>query len=98
MGNLTVIFCEAKLTVPVNTSKATLEFDYGVTIVTVPAGSGTTLTNIVTISPVSISSAGNYTCSMTVAAPGVCGGGGTEPACPTKTSDPVALMVKCEFI
>ena len=48
------------------------------------------------ISPVSLSSAGEYTCTVTVTAPGVCGGGGSQPACPTYTSDPVALKVQCK--
>ena len=97
VGNQAVIFCRAKLTVPLNSSEAILEFDYGFTINSVPAGSGTNPLNAIIISPVSIFSAGEYTCTLTITAPGVCGGG-MEPACPTKTSDSVALMVKCEFI
>ena len=81
----------------VDVSGAMIKFEYGsIANNTITAVSGTNQTNTTTISPVSISSAGSYTCTVTVTASGVCGGGGSEPACPTNTSHPVTLMLQCE--
>ena len=77
-------------------SGAMIEFDYGFVSNTMAAVSGTTQDDEVTISPVEISSMDDYTCTVTVTAPDACGGGGSEPACPNKTSDAVALKVQCE--
>ena len=98
MGNKTVAFCSAELKEPLNASEAGFEFDYGFTINMSPVSVGTTVTNSAPISPTKVSFAGSYTCTVTVITFGVCGGGGSEPACPSKTSDPVQLMVKCKFI
>ena len=46
------------------------------------------------LSSVMLSSAGEYTGTVTVTASGVYGGGGSQPACPTKTSDPVTLTIQ----
>ena len=61
------------------------------------AVAGNNQIDMATISPVELSSAGEYTCTVTVTASGVCGGGGSELACPTKTSDAVKLTVMCEL-
>ena len=96
VGSSVSLTCTAVLSV--NVTWAMIEFDYGLgSSNTVAAVAGTTQTDVATLSPVTISSAGNYACSVTVTAPGVCGGGGSEPACPTRTSDPVALIVHCEL-
>ena len=94
-GSSANLTCTAILSVDV--SGAMIVFDYGFMTNTVAAIVGNNQTNMVTLSPVELSSASDYTCTLTVAAPGVCGGGGSEPACPTKTSDPVTLNVQCEL-
>ena len=94
VGDSITAFCNA--TVSVDVSEALIEFDYRFMSNTVAAVAGTTQTDMTTISPVSISSAGEYTCTVTVTASGVCGGDEPEPACPTKTSDPVSITVQCE--
>ena len=86
--------CTAILSV--NVSGAMIEFDYRLDGVSLETASGTTLTSTATIYPVTLSSAGEYTCTVTVTASGVCGGGGSEPACPTKTSNAISLTVQCE--
>ena len=45
--------------------------------------------------PVTLSSAGNYSCSVSVTAAGVCAE--SAPACPIRASDPVALTVISKF-
>ena len=76
---------------------AMIEFDYGVgSSNTVPVVAGTTQTNVGMISPVTISSAGDYTCTVTVTASGVCGESGLD--CPTGTSSPVSVAVLSEFV
>ena len=70
-------------------------FDYGFMTNTIAAVTGSTQTDIATVSPVEVSSSGDYTCTVTVIASGVCGGGG--PACPTNTSDAVPLIVQGEL-
>ena len=72
-------------------------FDYGLMNNTVTAVAGNTHTDMATISPVDLSSANDYDCTVTVTAPGVCGGGGSEPDCPIMASDPVPLKVQCEL-
>ena len=97
VGDSVTLTCTATLSIDV--SGAMIEFDYGsITTNTIAAVSGTSQTDIATISSVSISFVGEYTCTVTVTAPGlgVCGGGGPEPACPTKTSSTVSLTVHCE--
>ena len=95
VGSSVTLFCTALLTV--NISGAMIEFDYGFRSKSAFAASGTTQTNTTTISPVSISSAGEYTCTVTVTAPGVCESGPRQ-VCPTKISDPVSLTVLCECV
>ena len=75
-----------------------IKFDYKTMSNTTAVIPGTTQTDTATISSVTISSAGDYTCTVTVTAPGVCGGSGLEPACPNMTSDPVTLTVQCEWL
>ena len=94
IGSSTDLTCTAILSVDV--SGAMIEFDYGFVSNTLAMASDTTQNNVATISPVELFSAGEYTCTVTVTASGVCGGGGSEPDCPTKTSDAVALEVQCE--
>ena len=76
---------------------AVIEFDYGIVTTTMSAVSGTTQTDTAIITSATLSSAGEYTCTVNVTAPGVCGGGGTEPTCPVMTSDPVTLKLRCEY-
>ena len=77
-------------------SGSMIDFDYGLISHSGFAVAGTNQTNSSIITPVMISTAGEHTCTVTITAPGVCGGGGSEPACPNKTSDPVTLGVQCE--
>ena len=77
-------------------SGATIVFDYGFSSKMVTADGSTTQTNTATISTVTISSAGEYTCTVSVTASGVCGGGESEPTCPTSTSDAISLTVTCK--
>ena len=95
VGSSVSLICTAVLSVDV--SGSLIVFDYGFMNYTKAAVAGTTQTGMATISPVKLSSSGDYTCTVTVTAPGVCGGGGSEPVCPTNTSDPVPLKVQCEL-
>ena len=81
----------------VDASGAVIMFEYKFGDMSVDTASDTTLTNTVTVPTVTLSSAGDYTCTVTVTASGVCGGGGSEPACPTSTSGPVRLTVQCKW-
>ena len=95
LGSPVTLTCTATLSTDV--SGTMIKFEYGsITNNTIAAVSGTSQTDTATISSVSISSAGDYTCTVTVTASGVCGGG-SEPACPTDTSSTVALTVQCEW-
>ena len=47
--------------------------------------------------PVTLSSAVNYGCSVSVTAAGVCAADSSAPDCPSMTSDPVALTVISKF-
>ena len=95
LGGTVILTCTAMLNVDV--SGATVEFDYGIMSNPVDAIAGITQTNRATISPVMASSAGKYNCTVTITAPGVCGPMEPEPACPTKTSNPVTLAVQGEW-
>ena len=95
VGRSVNLTCTAILSADI--SGAMIVFDYGFMTNTMAAVAGNTQTDMATLSPVELSSAGDYTCAVTVTAPGVCGGGGSEPACPTVTSDPVTLNVQCEL-
>ena len=81
----------------VDVSGATIEFDYGYMKNIVDAAAGTTQTDTATIVHEEGFFASEYNCTVTVTASGVCGEGGSEPACPTKTSDSVSLPVQCEL-
>ena len=94
VGSPIVLFCTAELTASV--SGAEIEFNYQFKNNKVAAGVGLTQTNTVRISPVTLSSAGKYTCTVTILASGVCGDG-SEQACPIVTSDFASLAVLCEF-
>ena len=95
VGSSISLTCTAVLSVDV--SGAMIVFDYGFINNTVAAVAGNTQTDTATISPVEVSSADEYDCTVTVTAPGVCGEGESQPACPTNTSDAVALKVQCEL-
>ena len=95
IGSSISLTCTALLSVDV--SGAMIVFDYGFANNTVPALTGNTQTDTATISPVKLSSTDEYDCIVTVTALGVCGEGGSEPACPNNTSDAVALKVQCEL-
>ena len=94
LGSGTFLTCKAILSMGI--SGAMIEFDFDFTNTSVAANFSTTVISYAFI-PVTISSAGKYTCTVTATASGVCGGGGSEPACPTKTSDAVKLTVICEL-
>ena len=97
VGSSVTLTCTATLSVDV--SGAMIKFEHGsIATNTIAAVPGTTQTNAPTINTVTISSVGSsYTCKVTVTAPGVCGGGGSKPACPTKTSNTIPLTVQCEW-
>ena len=95
VGSSVYLTCSAMLSVDV--SGAVIEYDYGFMSNTTAVVAGTTQTNMATISPVEVSSAGDYNCTVIVTASGVCGEGEPVPACPNKTSDPVTLKVQCEL-
>ena len=94
VGSSATLTCMAVLSVDV--SGVVIEFDYKLGDTSVETASGSTLTNTATISIVALSSAGYYTCTVTVAAFGVCGGGSRQ-TCPTLTSDVVLLTMQCEW-
>ena len=97
VGDSITAFCNATLSV--NVCGAMIEFDYGFTSNTVEAIAGATqLTDKTIILSSTIISGSDYTCTVTVNASGVCGGGGSEPACPTKTSNAVTPIVQCELL
>ena len=95
VGHSVDLTCTAFLSVDV--SGAMIVFDYGFMTNIVAAVAGNIQTGIATISTVDLSSADEYDCTVTVTAPGVCGGDGSEPVCPTKTSNLVPLTVKREW-
>ena len=96
VGSSITLVCIAELGVPV--PGAVVEFDYGFTNNSKAAFDGTTQFDIVTISHVGVPSATNhYTCTVTVMASGMCGGGELEPTCPTKTSNVVIPTIQCEW-
>ena len=95
VGSFINLTCTAVLSVDV--SGAMIVFDYGFMNNTVPAVAGNNQIDMATISPVELSSANEYDCTVTVMAPGVCGGGESESVCPSNTSDPVPLKVQCEL-
>ena len=93
-GEPVTLICTTNLSS--NGSGAMIEFDYGFTNNLATVDDNLTQENKAVRSPVNIFSTGEYTCTVTVTAPGVCGGSGSEPACPTNTSDPVTLKVQCK--
>ena len=96
VGSSINLTCTAMLSV--NVPEAMFSFDYRFmnnSVLMIPDSMQSV--NIFMISPVAISSAGDYDCTVTVTVSGVCGGGGSEPACPTMTSDDVTLTVRCEL-
>ena len=96
VGSSVSLTCTAILSVDV--SGAMIAFDYEFMTKTIPAVAGSTQTGMATISPMELSSSGNYTCTVTVTATCMCGGRRRlEPACPKKTSNPVSLTVQCEL-
>ena len=87
--------CDAVLSLGV--SGSLIVFAYSNTDGSVATNFVTSLTSSVISIPVTLSLADEYTCTVTVTAPGVCGGGESEPDCPTMTSDAVTLAVKCKW-
>ena len=78
--------------------ETTFSFDYRFmnnSVLTIP-GSMQNSNNFM-ISPVTISSAGEYTCTVTVNETSVCGESGSESVCSSKTSAAVTLTVQCEL-
>ena len=89
VGNATLALCRAQLTV--NVSGCILQFDYGFVTIEVPGGSALDHYKFLALSPVNISSAGEYTCTVSVFDTDFC----TRNISP-KTSAAVTLTVQCE--
>ena len=89
LGNDITARCLAQLTV--NASGCILRFDYGSVKNLAPGGSALDLYNFLTLSPVNISSAGVYTCTVSVIDTGFC-----TRNISSKTSEGVTLTVQCE--
>ena len=89
VGNATTAVCHAQFTV--NAPGCTILFDYGLVTIEVPGGDGLDLYNFLALSPVNISSAGEYTCTVSVIDTDVC----TRTISP-KTGAAVTLTVHCE--
>ena len=85
MGDSITATCTVQLNF--NVSGCNIEYIYGFKTNTVAAGAGVTLHNFVTISPVNISSAGEYTCTVTVLAGPYCQVNGSGQLSMPRTSD-----------
>ena len=96
LGDAIFAICTVQLnfTVP----GCAFEYDYGFTTTTTPASTGTTAVSTVTVSPVNISLAGEYTCTVTVRHNDFCQGVGSEQVFTPRTSDVVTLRVQCMCI
>ena len=94
VGDSITASCNATLRMDV--TGATIEFDYRLTSNIIDAVAGTVQTDKANISSSAVIPGGEYTCTVTVAALGICGGGWSEAACPTKISDPVIMPVERE--
>ena len=88
LGESTLATCIASVTV--NVSLCSVQFDYGLVTNEVAGGAGLDLYNTLTISPVTISSAGEYTCTVSIVDTLDC----TRNISP-KTSEAVTLKVQC---
>ena len=87
LGDPITVTCTVELSF--NLSGCTIEYDYGfITNTSVTAGAGVKLYHSATISPVNISSAGEYTCTATVFSGQFCQVNGS------RTSDAVILRVQ----
>ena len=93
LGDSITAICTAELNFTI--SGCDIKFDYGFKTITVATGAGVKLFNWVTISPVNISSAGEYTCTVTVTGGDFCQGVGSEQLFQPRTSDVVTLRVQC---
>ena len=93
LGDSVTASCTAQLNFKV--SGCVIEFDYGFITDDVAAGAGLNPHNFVTISPVNISSAGEYTCNVTVLAKGPCQVNGSGQRSMPRASDAVTLRVQC---
>ena len=72
-----------------------IEYVYGFKTNLVAAGAGVKLYNFASLSPVNISSAGEYTCNVTVLANGPCQVNGSEQRSIPRASDAVTLRMQC---
>ena len=90
LGNSTTASCVARLSV--NVSGCILRFDYGFVTNEVAGGSGLNQYNFRTLSPVNISSAGFYTCTVTVIDTHYCKRNSSQ-----KTSEAAVLNVQCAY-
>ena len=88
VGNTTIARCLAQITV--NVSGCILRYDYGFVTNEVPGGFGLDIYNFAILSPVNISSAGEYTCTVSVIDTDFC----TRSISP-KSSAAVTLKVQC---
>ena len=94
VGSSVTFTCTAM--VNVNISGITFQFDSSFMDNSSLTTTGSNeMSNNYTISPVNISSAGEYTCSLTVSVPGVCGDL-FQPPCPSNSSVAV-LTVLCKL-
>ena len=93
VGDSITAICTAELnfTIP----GCEIKYDYGFKTTTVAVGASVKLFNFATISPVNISTAGEYTCTVTLTGGPFCQGVGSEQLFIPRTSDAVTLRVQC---
>ena len=97
LGNNVTLFCNAKLRV-MNTCCEMIEFEYGFSQNSRTAFAGLNQTNTFVISPVTLSSAGNYSCTVNVTANDVGSGEALgSDLISSNDSNVVSLSVQCEL-
>ena len=93
LGDSITATCTVELNVYV--SGCVIKFNYEFITNTPAAGAGLTLYNFATLSPLNISSAGEYTCTATVFTGPSCQVNGSGQLSIPRTSDAVTLRVQC---
>ena len=93
LGDNVTLFCTASLIKNIN--NLTIEFDYGFTNNSEIAVAGYNQTNTATISPVTLSSAGDYNCTVTVYV--TVSENGSDLFHQTNTSNTIQLSVQREL-
>ena len=95
LGDSVTATCTIELNFTV--SGCVIKFYYGFKTDIVSGGSGLTAFNFATISPVNISSAGEYTCTATVFSGPYCQVNGSGQISMPRTSDAITLRVQCAY-